>query len=183
VTARILLFAGLIALFAVLVQWRLFDRDPEPETAAVERPGYFLTGVDLEEFGTDGVLRIGLQSISANEDPASGVVRLEDVAVDYHTPTGKRWHLTAAEARVPPGGRLVEFEGEVHLRGVPGEEARPAELETARMTLDTVAETAQTKSPVELAFGTHRIHALGMHADLKAGNLRLESDVNGHFTP
>ena len=51
------------------------------------------------------------------------------------------------------------------------------------MTLDTVAETAQTNSPVELAFGMHRMHALGMRADLKAGNLRLVSDVNGHFTP
>jgi LPS export ABC transporter protein LptC len=182
-TARIILFAGLIALFAVLVQWRLFDRDPEPEAAAVQRPGYFLTGVDLEEFGADGALRIGLQSVSANEDPASGVVRLANVAVDYHAPTGRRWHLTAAEARVPPEGRLVEFEGEVHLRGVPGEDARPAELETARMTLDTVDETAQTKSPVELAFGMHRIRATGMHADLRAGNLRLESDVSGHFTP
>jgi len=183
VTARIVLFAAFIALFAVLVQWRLFDREAEPETADVQRPGYFLTGVDLEEFGADGALRIGLQSISANEDPASGVVRLADVAVDYHAPTGKDWHLTAAEARVPPGGRLVEFEGEVHLRGAPGDDAHPAELETARMTLDTVAETAQTNSPVELAFGMHRMHALGMRADLKAGNLKLVSDVNGHFTP
>ncbi|HEX9706232.1 MAG TPA: LPS export ABC transporter periplasmic protein LptC [Steroidobacteraceae bacterium] len=181
--ARILLIAGLVAFVAVLVQWRLFDRDPAAESAAVERPGYFLTGVDLEEFGADGALRIGLQSISAIEDPASGVVRLADVAVDYHAPTGKRWHLTAAEARVPPGGRVVEFEGDVHLRGEPGEDARAAELETARMTLDTVSETAQTKSPVELALGMHRIKALGMRADLKAGNLRLESDVNGHFTP
>ena len=182
-TARIILFAALIALFAVLVQWRVFDRDPEPETADVQRPGYFLTGVNLEEFGADGALRIGLQSISAIEDPATGVVRLADVAVDYHTPNGRRWDLTAAEARVPPGSRLVEFEGDVHLRGVPGEDTGAADLETTRMTLDTVAETAQTNSPVELALGMHRVHALGMRADLKAGTLKLIADVNGHFTP
>jgi LPS export ABC transporter protein LptC len=182
-TARIILFAALIALFGVLVQWRLFDRDPIPEAEDVQRPGYFLTGVDLEEFGADGALRIGLQSISAIEDPASGIVRLADVAVDYHAPTGQRWHLTAAEARVPPGGQVVEFEGDVHLRGVPGEGASDAQLETARMTLDTVIETAQTKSPVELAFGTHRIKALGMRADLKSGTVQLVADVNGRFTP
>jgi LPS export ABC transporter protein LptC len=181
--ARTLLVAGLVAFFAVIVQWRLLDRDAAPQPDDVLRPGYFLTGVDLEEFGTDGALRIGLQSISANEDPASGMVSLADVAVDYHAPAGKRWSMTAAEARVPPGGRVVEFEGDVHLRGEPDAEARAPELETARMTLDTVAETAQTKSPVELAFGMHRIRALGMRADLKAGNLRLESDVHGHFTP
>lgn len=180
---RILLLAALIALVAVLVQWRVVDRAPETEPEDVLRPGYFLTGVDLEEFGADGRLRIGLQSISANEDPSSGIVRLAEVAVDYHAPTGRRWHLTAAEARVPPGGRVVEFAGDVRLRGAPGDDASIAELHTARMMLDTVSEIAQTNSSVELAFGSHRMEARGMRADLKAGSLRLQSDVNGRFNP
>jgi lipopolysaccharide export system protein LptC len=46
-----------------------------------------------------------------------------------------------------------------------------------------VSEVADTRSPVELAFGPHRIRALGMRADLKSGSVRLESDVNGRFTP
>ena len=33
------------------------------------------------------------------------------------------------------------------------------------------------------ALGTHLIRALGMRADLKAGTLRLDSDVNGQFAP
>lgn len=182
-TTRLLLLAGLVALIAVLVQWRLLDREPAQVPEDVQRPGYFLTGVVLEEFGTDGKLRIGLESESANEDPVSGVVRLADVAVDYHTPTGRRWHLTSAEARVPPGGRVIEFEGDVQLNGAPGDGALPAELRTARLQLDTDAETARTRSAVELAFGAHRMHATGMRVDLKKGNLRLESGVNGHFTP
>jgi lipopolysaccharide export system protein LptC len=51
------------------------------------------------------------------------------------------------------------------------------------MLLDTEAELAQTRSEVELAFGRHRITAQGMRADLKAGSLRLVSDVHGLFTP
>jgi LPS export ABC transporter protein LptC len=159
------------------------DREPAALAEDATRPGYFLTGVDLQEFGTDGKLRIGLQSISATEDPASGNVRLSDVEVDYHAPTGRLWHLTANEARVPPGGKTVEFEGEVRLAGRPGEDPVAAELLTARLLLDTVAEIAETTSPVELAFGPHRMHALGMRANLKSGSLYLESDVNGRFTP
>ena len=180
---RLLLLAGLVALIAALVQWRVVEREPVTEEERPQRPGYFLTGVDLEEFGVDGKIRIGLQSISANEDPASGIVRLSDVAVDYHTPTGQLWHLTAEEARVPPGGRVVEFEGNVRLAGRPGEDPRGAQLYTARLSLDTIGEVAATKSPVELAFGAHRMRALGMRANLKSGSLRLESDVNGKFTP
>jgi LPS export ABC transporter protein LptC len=182
-TTRLLLLAALVALIAVLVQWRLLDREPAVEQEDVLRPGYFLTGVQLEEFGTDGKLRIGLESGSAAEDPANGVVRLADVSVDYHALTGRLWHLTAAVGRVPPGGRVVEFEGDVRLNGAPGDGAQRAELRTARLQLDTEAETAETKSAVELAFGAHRMHAVGMHADLNKGNLRLESDVNGLFIP
>lgn len=181
--ARPLLAASVLTLIVLLVQWQSSDREPPAVAGEAGRPGYFLTGVNLEEFGTDGKLRIGLQSISANEDPASGIVRLSDVAVDYHAPTGRVWHLTANEARVPPGGRTVEFEGDVRLAGQPGEDPVAAELHTARLQLDTVAEVADTRAPVELAFGAHRVRALGMHADLKSGRMRLESDVNGRFTP
>lgn len=181
--ARLLLLAGFVALIAALVQWRVVDREPAAEGGGGGSPGYFLTGVDLQEFGTDGSLRIGLQSISAHQDPASGVVRLSDVAVDYHAQEGRTWHLTSQDARVPQGGNTVEFEGDVLLKGRPGDEPHPVELHTPRLTLDTVGEVADTRSPVELAFGIHRLRAVGMHADLKAGTLRLESDVNGHFTP
>jgi LPS export ABC transporter protein LptC len=81
------------------------------------------------------------------------------------------------------GARYAPFEGDVRLNGAPGDGAGRAELRTARLQLDTEAETAQTKSAVELAFGAHRMHAEGMHADLRKGNLRLESGVNGLFTP
>ena len=182
-TARILLLAGLIALIAALVQWRIVDREPPTEEPDVMRPGYFLTGVDLEEFGVDGMLRIGLQSISANEEPSTGVVRLSEVVVDYHAPTGRLWHLTSESARVPPGGRTVDFEGDVRLAGQPGEDPRSAQLFSERLSLDTVGEVADTKSPVELVFGNHRMHALGMRADLKAGTLLLESNVSGRFAP
>jgi lipopolysaccharide export system protein LptC len=183
VIARLVLLAGLVALVAAVVQWRVVDREPPAAADDATRPGYFLTGVDLEEFGTDGKLRIGLQSISANEDPASGIVRLSDVAVDYHAPTGRVWHLTANEARVPPGGRTVEFEGDVRLAGQPGEDPVAAELHTARLLLDTESETAETRSPVELAFGSHRMRGIGMSADLKSGSMDLESEVSGRFTP
>jgi len=183
VIGRLLLLAALFALFGVLVQWRLLDREPEPPQAEAERPGYYLTSVYLEEFGADGRLRFGLQSITAREDPASGIVNLAVVTLDYHVPTGRQWHLTSTEARLPRTGRIVELEGDVRLSGVPDGQSGTAELHTQMMTFDTETERAQTDSPVELAFGRHQVLARGMRVDLKAGNLSLEADVSGVFTP
>lgn len=182
-TGRLILLAALFALFGVLVQWRLLDRGPEPPQVEAVRPGYYLAGVDLEEFGADGRLRFGLQSVTAREDPASGIVNLAVVTLDYHAPTGREWHLTSTEARLPRTGRSVAFEGDVRLSGVPDGQSDKAELHTQMMTFDTESERAESDSPVELAFGRHVVLARGMRADLKAGNLSLEADVSGVFTP
>ncbi|HEY5559504.1 MAG TPA: LPS export ABC transporter periplasmic protein LptC [Steroidobacteraceae bacterium] len=182
-TGRLLLLAALVALFGVLVQWRLLDREPEPPLAETGRPGYYLSGIDLEEFGADGRLRFGLQAVTAKEDPANGSVNLAVVTLDYHAPTGREWHLTSTEARLPRTGRTVAFEGDVRLSGVPDGQSEKAELHTQVMSFDTEAERAETDSPVELAFGRHLVLARGMRADLKAGSLSLEADVSGVFTP
>lgn len=182
-SGRLLLLAAFFALFGVLVQWRLLDREPEalpPETA---RPGYYLTGVNLEEFGADGRLRFGLQAVTARENPASGVVDLAVVTLDYHAPTDRTWHLTSTEARLPRTGKTVEFEGDVRLSGTPEGRSEKAELHTQDMAFDTEAERAETDSPVELSFGRHMVQARGMRVDLKAGNLSLEADVSGVFNP
>lgn len=182
-SGRLLLLAAFFALFGVLVQWRLLDREPEAPAPETTRPGYYLSGVNLEEFGADGRLRFGLQAVTARENPVNGIIDLAVVTLDYHAPTGRTWHLTSTEARLPRSAATVEFEGDVRLSGTPEGQAEKAELHTQVMSFDTEAERAQTDSPVELAFGRHMVQARGMRVDLKAGNLSLEADVSGVFTP
>ena len=53
----------------------------------------------------------------------------------------------------------------------------------ARFDEVTLRKLELPKEPVTFAFGRHVMHARGMQADLKAGNLQLESEVSGLFTP
>ena len=45
---------------------------------------------------------------------------------------------------------------------------------------DGVVHTAE---PVSVRFGPHVLNSRGLRAELNAGTLRLESDVNGRFVP
>ena len=181
-TGRLILLAALVALIAVLVEWRLGGEEPAT-TAEFERPGYYLTGIQLEDFGVDGKPRLGLQAATAKEAPATGIVTLRAVAVDYLALEGQKWHLTSDEAQVPRGAQAVEFIGDVHMTGQNGDLPALAEMRTTRLTLDTTKEQAVTRDPVTLSFGRHLMHARGLQVDLKAGSLKLESEVNGLFTP
>ena len=182
-TGRVILLAALIALIAVLVEWKVLEREAPAPGAEAERPGYYLTGVGLEEFGADGRLRLGLQAANAKEEPVSGVVTLREIVVDYHALEGQGWHLTAAEAHVPRDAHAVDFAGDVRMSGQTGAQPVLAEMSTARLKLDTALEHATTSDPVTLTFGRHVMHATGMQADLKAGSLQLESEVHGLFNP
>ncbi len=135
---RLILFAALVALIAVLVEWRLFGAEQPAATAEVERPGYYLTGIQLEDFGVDGRPRLGLQAATAKEAPATGIVTLRAVSVDYHALEGQNWHLTSDEAQVPRGAHAVEFVGDVHMTGQSGEVPGIAEMRTTRLSLDTI---------------------------------------------
>jgi LPS export ABC transporter protein LptC len=180
---RFVLLAALVALIAVLVEWHLFGREVTTPVTEAARPGYYLTGIELEDFGTDGNLRLGLQAAKATEDPVSGVVTLHEVVVDYHALEGQSWRLTSGEARVPRGAHAVDFLRDVRMSGRAGARPGLGELTTERLILDTATEHAETREEVTLAFGRHVMHARGMQVDLKAGNLRLESEVHGLFNP
>lgn len=180
---RLTLFAALVALIAVLVEWRMFGGEEPVATLPVERPGYYLTGIQLEDFAIDGKPRLQLQAATAKENVTTGFVTLHAVSVDYRAQEGQSWHLTSDEALVPRDAHAVEFTGDVHMTGQSGKLPSAAELRTTRLALDTTREHAGTRDPVTIAFGRHVMHARGMQVDLKAGNLTLESEVNGLFTP
>jgi lipopolysaccharide export system protein LptC len=182
-TGRLLLLASLMALIAVLVEWRLLGREITSPATETARPGYYMKGIGLEDFGADGNLRLGLQAATADEDPVNGVVTLREVVVDYHVLAGQSWHLTSTEAHVPRGAHAVDFSGDVRMSGRVGDQPGLGELSTEHLMFDTASEHAETHDPVALAFGRHVMHATGMQADLKAGRLQLESEVHGLFNP
>ncbi|MDH4260066.1 MAG: LPS export ABC transporter periplasmic protein LptC [Gammaproteobacteria bacterium] len=182
-SGRLLLLVALLALIAALFEWRLLDREVTAPVTDAVRPGYYLKGIVMDEFGADGNPRLALQAATANEEPLSGAVTVREVIVDYQALEGQGWRLTSSEALVPRGAEAVEFAGDVRMSGRVGDQPGLGEMRTARLTLDTAGEHAETRDTVTLAFGRHLMHARGLQVDLKAGRLKLESEVHGLFTP
>ena len=182
--ARLLLLAALVALLAVL--FKVADTGPSAEDAATPsrgQTGYYLRDAVVTEFGEDGAIRLEVAARLATEDTASKEIDLETVSVRYFALPGQRWHLTADGGRALPGMNTVELAGNVVMTGEKQSLASPAVVRTERLTLETATQTAVTDAPVSLGFGRYAIDATGMRADLKAETLRLESGVNGSFTP
>jgi len=175
----------LVVLLAALAMW--LWRQPRyeaPETASrtnrgpVE-PGYVATGAILRETGADGrpLYRLRAERI-AQPDPAASIA-LTAPQFQYEGPT--LWTVTARTGTVPPSQQQIRLEGDVVARGEQSG-SEPMELHTATLDVDLQTRRADTQDPVTMQWGTNRLSATGLHADMQADYLRLKSPVHGEFT-
>ncbi len=127
-----------------------------------------------------------------------GVIDLEQLQMDYHPgaqppyrvngpPSGpaatETWHLKSDRGQVRANGDDVQLNGNVVVTGPAPGTGAPLTLTTESMRINTPTEFIQTDAPVRMLWSGHELVSRGMQADLKAGTLRLESEVHGEFSP
>jgi LPS export ABC transporter protein LptC len=176
------------------------SRDAETaETAAatLPDPGYSARDAEVIETGYDGRERYRLTAKVVRQRSQSGVIDLEQLAMNYHpaaqadvpgeaavpVASGEAWHLRSDRGQVRANGDDVQLNGNVVVTGPAPGTGAPLQLSTDNMRINTPTEFIETRAPVKVTWSGHELTARGMEADLKAGTLRLESDVHGEFSP
>jgi len=165
--------------------------------AELPDPGYAALDAEVIETGYDGRERYRLTAKVIRQQSQSGVIDLEQLAMNYHPaaqaevpgeaatrpPTSEVWNLRSDRGQVRANGDDVQLNGNVVVTGPAPGSGEPLRLSTDNMRINTPTEFIETKAPVEVTWSGHELTALGMQADLKAGTLRLESEVHGEFSP
>jgi LPS export ABC transporter protein LptC len=166
------------------------------ETAAdTPDPGYAAHDAEIIETGYDGRERYRLNAKVIRQRTESGVIELETLEMNYHPGAQERvagesrpaaaenelWHLTSDRGLVRADGDDVQLNGNVRVTGTTPGSGVPLVLSTTELRINTPTEFIETDAPVKLTWTGHELDARGMRADLKAGTLRLESDVHGQF--
>ncbi|MEJ0085412.1 MAG: LPS export ABC transporter periplasmic protein LptC [Pseudomonadota bacterium] len=193
---------GYLLVMAIVTGAYFIGRAGRGDTAAdaaitLPDPGYAALDAQVIETGYDGRERYRLNAKVIRQQGDSGVIDLETLDMDYHPgaqgtvpgeapPSEKAaaevWHLKSDSGQVRADGDDVQLNGNVLVTGhAPGSQA-PLLLSTDNMRINTPTEFIETRAPVKLRWAGHELDAVGMQADLKAGTLRLESDVHGTFS-
>jgi LPS export ABC transporter protein LptC len=198
--SRFLGYVTVIAIIAVAYYLGRAGRgDNDVDTAAVlpPDPGYAARNAVVVETGFDGRERYRLNASVIRQQIDSSVIDLEGLDMDYHPGAQERvageaaspgagnekWHLKSDRGQVRANGDDVQLDGNVVVTGKAPGSGDPITLATETMRINTPTEFIETNAPVKLNWSGHRIDAVGMKADLKAGTLRLESKVHAIFTP
>ena len=161
-------------------------------------PGYAALGAQVIETGYDGRERYRLNAKAIHQQGDNGVIDLEQLEMNYHPgaqgdlpgeqPASTKkatevWHLTSDRGQVRANGDDVQLNGNVVVTGPGPGSGAPLTLITDTMRINTPTEFIETDSPVRVSWSGHELLSRGMKADLKAGTLRLESEVHGEFSP
>lgn len=174
------LLAGAAMLFGVLVGQ---DDDATETDAAAESRGYYLTDATLTELGDDGRARVVVRARSIEQQLSDESVQLADLTLDYATQQRGLWHVTAEQGRMPRDRGSLLLSGNVRVAGTAEPAGNQAVILTDQLAYDTQANVIQTAAAVAVQFGPHELHGRGLRVGLNEGTLRLESNVNGRFTP
>jgi LPS export ABC transporter protein LptC len=190
-------FAVLAAAFFVGFAGR-GGNDLDSSTALPPDPGYAARDAEVIETGYDGRERYRLNARVVRQQSDGGVIDLEQLQMDYHPGAqpavpGERpasgpaateiWHLKSDRGQVRSNGDDVQLSGNVVVTGPAPGTGAPLTLITESMRINTPTEFIQTDAPVRVLWSGHELVSRGMQADLKAGTLRLESEVHGEFSP
>jgi LPS export ABC transporter protein LptC len=182
---RTVVFAALLAGAALL--FRMFEPGDDEVTSegSVQERGYYLLDATLTELGPDGKPRVIVRAREIEQQLADASVRLNDLVLDYQTQKTGAWHVTADRGRMPQDRTTLQLEGNVRVTGTPAQaaEGTQAVIVTDELAYDTRANVIQTAAPVAIRFGTHELRGRGLRVALNDGTLRLESNVNGRFSP
>ena len=170
--------AGLVLLYGLLTGWN--DDDVELGDAGAER-GYYALDATIVETGKTGRPRFIAHARRVEQQLVDQSVLLEDMTLDYPTADHGTWHVVAPAGRMPADRESVELYGGVTISGADAHGDAVIRAERVHYLID--AAIVDTASPVTLTYGRHELRARGLEARLNDGTLRLESDVNGRFTP
>ncbi len=170
--------------------------DAETAAAEVPDPGYAAKDAVIIETGYDGRERYRLNAQVIRQQIETGNIDLEHLEMNYHpgaqgelpgqepAPTStETWHLKSDRGEVRAGGDDVQLTGNVEVTGPAPGSNLPLTLTTHSLRINTPTEFIRTDDPVRLRWSGNNLEAVGMEADLKAGNVSLKSQVHGSSAP
>ena len=133
--------------------------------------------------GPDGRPRIVVRADTIEQQLADDSVLLARLEMDYTAGKTGVWHVTADRGRMPPNRESLLLAGNVHVTGEPaGATGRRCHIDR-RTRLRHAHQCRADCRACRRAVRAARIIGRGMRVRLNDGTLRLESNVNGHFTP
>ncbi len=159
----------------------LTTRLPEGE----QDPGYSMTDAVIVQMGADGLPRYRLEAGRAEQDPRSLQVTLQALRFETHARDGKPWQVRAPQGLLSADAQRLDLSGGVTVstEGAAARSSGSLQLVTTRLQYDLGSSRMRAPGTVKVSLQGHELAANGLEANLRTGQVSLQSDIRGRFAP
>lgn len=144
--------------------------------------------VVVRQMGVDGQLQYQIDAAEIHQEPDTGQIAARALTL-YHDPPGtepggpNRWTLTADTGVLPAGDGIVTLAGTVRAQGRPAQGKAALSVATERMRYDIHKQEISSDTNVSLNWGGNRLNGRSLRANVRTGDVALESEVHGTLSP
>ena len=144
-------------------------------------PDYSVEQFNLVTMQASGIPSYRLQAESLLHFPSDKWSDLTVPRMQFYQQNTVNWQVSANKGRVYDEGEKVLLSGNVILTR-PAESGNEAmQVHTETLLVYTDSQTAETKVLARLEAETQQLKGVGMQTDIKKGNIKFLSDVEGVY--
>lgn len=160
----------------------------KPTEADTATYAYEAHDVVLRQMDVDGALQYEFQAASITQLPRDGAIEARDLTLHYDPPgrqvdPDRRWTLTAAGAQLPENSDVVKLAGQVLVQGRVPQSPTPIRFQTEKLDYNLKTQALANDVPFELHWGGSQFSGRGLRANIKQGDVAVESQTNGKIVP
>ncbi len=155
-----------------------FDQTPKPE-----HHDSYIIGARYHSTDANGNLHEKLHVSSAKHFPYQNSSELHEPALDFFGQHGETWHIHARKGTSNQGSDLVVLYDNVQIEHRARKEAPPVVITTDKLIVHPNLKTADSDSVVTITYPQIVLRGKGLHGDMKAGTLKLLTDIRGQYEP
>lgn len=142
-----------------------------------DEPKYRIGGIEGERFDENGFIHERLSAAAAWQLPASSTVHIDQPELHLFDRGQPQYQVRAVAAAYHTDTRQVVFNTDVVLHQTAHNGQSEGWLRTPDLTVDTVTQTARTRSAVQYRYGLSHGSAVGFEYNRGKGFLNLSSRI------
>jgi LPS export ABC transporter protein LptC len=189
-----LLAAVFVVALAAMAAWLVGTGRSTTQAVATEADStdaaydYDARDVVVRQMGPDGALQYELVAKQVTQQPRNGRITASELVM-HHDPAGttpggpRRWTLTADRADLPEAGNVISLQGKVRAQGRLKDTQAPVTMLTEQLDYNLDTQDFASDRVVKVAWAAGTFQARGLRANIKSGDLALQSDVHGTLAP
>jgi lipopolysaccharide export system protein LptC len=176
---------ALVALISAIIFWQVNGDRSRPfiQNAQADHHDTYIIGAHYHSTDKNGQLHEELQVNSAKHYPHQNTSVLHEPQLDIHGPHGETWHIHATQGTSTQGSDTVVLRDNVKIEHRSKVGAAPVVVSMESLTVHPDQKTADTDSVVTITYPQIVLQGKGLRGDMKAGTLKLLTQIRGHYEP